>query len=105
MKRVIKSSINSKMYRGYEIVKNSNGYYDVFFRDDVAETGFKEIDNAKNWIDMKSGDVTMYRGCKIKRAAEGYVIDDPNHNVITSYAFETLKDAKQEIDDQLEVDW
>ncbi len=104
MKRVIRSSTDTLMYRGYEILKNATGSYDVFFRDDVSETGFKNVDTAKLWIDQASGDnVTVYRKCKITGTPEGYTIEDPSGNVITRYAFETLQDAKDEIDDQL--DW
>lgn len=103
MKRVITSSIDMVMYRGYEILKNAEGSYDVFFRDDVSQTGFKDVNTAKLWIDQASGDnVTMYRKCKIIGTPDGYTIEDPSGNVVTRYAFETLQEAKDEIDDQLE---
>lgn len=103
MKRVIRSS-SDIMYRGYNIVRNTSGGYDVFFRDDVMDTGFKTEGDAKFWIDKESGDsVTKYRNCKITGTPNGFKIDDPSGNVITQYLFETLQDAKSEIDDQL--DW
>lgn len=103
MKRVIRSSINTEIwYRGYQILKNGEGSYDVFFRDDVSETGFKDIETAKLWIDKSSGDnITVYKKCRIIGTPEGYTIDDPSGEVITRYTFETLQDAKDEIDDQL----
>ena len=103
MKRVIRSS-SDIMYRGYNIVRNTDGEYDVFFRDDVMNTGFKTEADAKFYVDQASGDsVTMYRDCKITGTPDGFKIDDPSGNVITQYLFETMEDAKSEIDDQL--DW